>query len=81
MDSFNAIIGLWGRGTFGAVALAGDLGISELAVHSWRQRDSIPAKHFAAVIRLAKEKGFTDVTPELLVHLAGRKHTAPSEAA
>lgn len=52
-------------------------GLSQLpsVVSGWRER-GIPGPHWAAVVRLASEKGNADITLEVLAELAARRRAA-----
>jgi hypothetical protein len=66
MESFQEIIGQWGT----VAAFAADVGVKERTAMSWWQRQSIPADRFAAIVRAAARRGFSRVTPELLIEIA-----------
>lgn len=53
VQSFRHIIGLWPSPD----ALAVDIGAKVETVRKWRQRDSIPADRWLAVIDAAKARG------------------------
>lgn len=57
-------------------------GLSQLpsVVSGWRER-GIPGAHWAAVARLAAEKGRTDISLEVLANLAARKREAQFDEA
>lgn len=71
MTDWNSIIDALG----GTGEVAGALSQLPSVVSGWRER-GIPAPRWAAVVRLAVEKGKTDVTLEVLADLAARKLAA-----
>lgn len=52
MMTFSDIIARWPS----AVALAEDIGESEITVRSWKQRNSIPARHWLSIVRAAQKR-------------------------
>ena len=68
METFADIIGLWPT----AETLASDIG----TVRAWRNRNSIPSNRWGDVIAAAKVRGYAEVTPDLMVKIAGSSRTA-----
>lgn len=56
----------------GSRALADELGCKERKVRGWRERDSIPSKHWPAVIRASSRLGFR-VSLEMLADAVDRR--------
>ena len=65
MESYRDIIDAWPSRR----ALAEDLGVDYETVKKWRQRDSIPAAHWPALVKAARRRKVR-VTLTLLVDLA-----------
>lgn len=62
----------------GTTQVAEALSLSKSTVSGWRERaGGIPAPNWAALVRLAGERGCGDVTLEVLAELAARE---PAEA-
>jgi hypothetical protein len=61
----------------GASVVAAPLQLPPTTVASWKARESIPAKHWPGVLRVATERSVDGVTYERLVEL----HTADQRAA
>lgn len=64
--NFVAVTDLWDT----LVTLADDLVVSEGVVRQWRRRDSIPARHWGALVAAAQKRGYGNVTLDLLARLA-----------
>lgn len=56
----------------GTKAVADGLGEAPSTVSGWRLR-GIPAPHWAGMVRLAADRGHSDVTLEALANLAARR--------
>lgn len=56
----------------GTGAVAGALSQAKSTVSGWRER-GIPSPHWAAVVRLASDRGLDDLTLEVLAELSARK--------
>ena len=65
---FSDVIDLWPS----ARALAEDIGEKTASVHKWRQRDSIPAGKWLAVVDAAERRGH-DLTLSSLAHIASKQ--------
>lgn len=62
----------------GTKLVAEALSLSKSTVSGWRERaGGIPAPHWAPLVRLASDRGCSDVTLEVLAELAARE---PAEA-
>ena len=66
MTSFQDIIALWGT----PGALADDLKEPSRRVWAWKERDSIPARYWTAVVSAAEKRGFDGVTADVLAEIA-----------
>lgn len=66
MDSFSAVIILWPS----VAELAADIDRPVGTVRQWKNRNCIPAKEWLEVVRAAKERGFNEITYDLLSKLA-----------
>lgn len=81
MSSFREVIDLWPT----PVALAQDLTemrgveVSVYRVRKWRERDSIPADYWQAVINAGSKRGF-QITPGQLTQIADGGQTAGAAA-
>jgi hypothetical protein len=53
-DTFTLLMRIFG----GTRAIADATGVTQGAVRAWRMRDSIPARHIAALLREAKRQGY-----------------------
>lgn len=71
MTDWNSIIDALG----GTGEVAGALSQLPSVVSGWRDR-GIPGPHFAAVARLASEKGNSEITLEVLAELAARRRSS-----
>lgn len=69
MNTFRNIIDLWPS----PIAFATAIKINKNAAGMMYRRDSIPGKHFIAVVAAAADLGHPEVTPELLCRLAAAK--------
>jgi hypothetical protein len=67
MENFRAVIAAWPSISI----LASDLGRSYGTVHKWWQRDRIPSSDWGGLLRSAEQHGIANVTPALLIRLAG----------
>jgi hypothetical protein len=67
ISSFRDVIALWSS----IDAMASDVGAGRWSAHKWRQRDTIPAEWWSAILstEVAKDAG---LTAELLADLAAR---------
>lgn len=74
--SFKEVVQRWGKAT----VLARELGLPALTVRAWRNRNSIPLAYWDRVAGAAAERGFHDITTDLLFSLA-REKAAASETA
>lgn len=75
-QSFTAIVALWPSPDTMAV----ELGAKVETVRKWRQRDSIPADWWLAVVEGAKRRGET-LTVNDMAELAARKRPEEASAA
>ena len=75
MGSFREVIDLWPDGQ-----LASDIGQKAVTVRGWRNRNSIPAGYWSAVVAAAAGREFKGVTTDVLSGLA-RPRRAKAEAA
>lgn len=66
-QTFREIIGLWPSPD----VLAAEIGAKPETVRKWRQRDSIPAEWWVAIIEAAKARG-NELTTDNLASLAAR---------
>jgi hypothetical protein len=66
-NTFRDIIGLWDT----PEALAEAINAKPAAVRKWKQRDSIPAVWWAAIIEAAEDRGAA-ITSDQLTAIAGR---------
>jgi hypothetical protein len=68
-DSFEEIIEAWPSVLF----LASDLDQGVPAVKQWKRRNSIPARHWDALIAAAEARGIVGVDSGLLTKLAAER--------
>ena len=68
MKSFADIVDCWPQDW----ELAYGLGVPEHRVRHWRANDSIPARYWRQLLRLAKKKGIP-LTANKLIDLADKK--------
>lgn len=68
MLTFHDIMGLWPT----LAAFASDVGVPYGHVKQWKHRGTVPAHHFAAVVRAAFVRGYP-VSLETLVSAAEQK--------
>lgn len=66
MTSFQDIIALWGTPS----ALADDLEEPSRRVWAWKERNSIPARYWVAVVSAAEKRGLEGVTYDVLAEIA-----------
>jgi hypothetical protein len=59
-------------------ALARELGISDKLVYAWYRRDSIPPRHWHYLAQVARKRGLSDVTADLLAAIKARDLTRVS---
>lgn len=64
--SFSDLISRWPS----IGAYADDMGLKYVTAQMQRYRDSIPATYWPAVVKVAKKRGISGVTLELLASLA-----------
>jgi hypothetical protein len=69
METFADVISRWET----AEELGSDLGEVGVTVRAWRNRNSIPASKWAAVVAAAEKRQFADITLELLARIAAKK--------
>lgn len=67
-ETFVAVIDRWPT----MVAMAADIGTRQGVVNQWRNRDSIQAKWFPAIVGAARQRGFPEITHELLAEIAAK---------
>lgn len=72
MQSFADIIDLWPTAT----ELAAELGEKEGTVRQWKNRNSIPADRWPAIVGASARRGFRQVTYEILAAIAAAKKAA-----
>lgn len=77
MMTHRDIVNLWPTAT----ALASDIGASEITVRQWRNRNSIPARHWQAVLRAADERGLNLCSDDLINGVGASPAPTGSEAA
>jgi propanediol dehydratase small subunit len=66
MSDFKSILARWET----RAALAADLQMPYDRIDQWWKRNTVPAKHWPALIKAAKSKGFDDITAESLLRTA-----------
>lgn len=69
METFTSIIGRWPT----AAEFGRDLQITDVRARAWKNRNSIPGHFWAVVEEAAQERGFSDVTVELMADIGRRK--------
>lgn len=69
-ESFTDIIENWPGGIGG---FCKDAGVTRRRAYVWRERNTIPARFWTALVRGAANRGFSVVTLELLAGIAARK--------
>lgn len=67
--TFSEVIDRWPSMT----AFAKDIGVPYRRVRSWRQRSSIRATYFQAIVDAAASRGYTDITAAVLLDAAARR--------
>jgi hypothetical protein len=72
-QTFKSVVDLWPSPD----AMAADLGVKVETVRKWRQRDSIPAENWLAIVQIANRNGHRITVNDLAV-LAARRLTHPS---
>lgn len=77
MKTFADIIDALG----GSIALAEALDQPKGTVSAWKTRNSIPAEHWAEIVKLAGARGLPAITHEVLARLAPARKRAPSSEA
>jgi hypothetical protein len=82
MQSFVQIINSWPT----AEEFGRGIGIPGGTARQWRNRDSIPASYWTAVVSAAEARGIEGISYEMLAHIAaearnGAPHPAPAETA
>lgn len=72
IESWADLIGLWPS----AEELARNIGLTNKhrgqMVRNWIARDYVPAEFLLPILLSAEERGYGEVTPRLLLRLAGR---------
>lgn len=68
LDSFRAVIGLWGSPGL----MADEIGVSRASARKWEQRDRIPDEWWKPIVDSETGKA-GGVTADLLTELASRK--------
>lgn len=76
MDSVDDIIGLWPS----MADLGRDLGLPYPTVAAWKQRGSIPVTYWRELVRAAQQRGYHEVTADLLVEAHDQTGGGPSLA-
>lgn len=66
MNSFSEVVGAWET----VAIFADDVGVPYVTAAAWRQRNSIPAQRWSAVVKAAQKRGIEGVTLEILAAFA-----------
>lgn len=68
-SDFRQIIALWGDGTEGLDAFAGDIGVTRLNAKQMRTRNSVHPRHWEKLVAAAAEREFPGITLSVLLRL------------